>query len=95
MAEQSTRASFHDEALGAAEPGALPRREGEDRAVGDAGAGCRSQGGQEGQNRPEVVEFTDERRGSSVAEQLIRKHPRVPTDSTQPDATAGNQTQQP
>jgi hypothetical protein len=28
--------------------------------------------GQRGQNAPEVVEFTDERRGSSVAEQLIR-----------------------
>ena len=28
--------------------------------------------GQSGQNAPEVVEFTDERRGSSVAEQLIR-----------------------
>ena len=28
--------------------------------------------GQSGQNAPEVVKFTDERRGSSVAEQLIR-----------------------
>ena len=28
--------------------------------------------GQSGQNASEVVEFTDERRGSSVAEQLIR-----------------------
>ena len=33
-------------------------------------AGTRA--GQSGQNAPEVVEFTDERRGSSVAEQLIR-----------------------
>jgi len=32
----------------------------------------RSAGGESGQNASEVVEFTDERRGSSVAEQLIR-----------------------
>jgi predicted secreted protein len=38
-------------------------------------AGTRA--GQSGQNVPEVVESTDERRGSSVAEQLIRK-PRQP-----------------
>jgi hypothetical protein len=51
--------------------------------------------GQSGQGAPEVVEFTDERRGSSVAEQLIRKQPQPPPDSTQPDVTPGNQTQQP
>src|ERR1700730_5732826 len=33
--------------------------------------------------------------GSSVAEQLIRKQPQVPTDRTQHDATPGNQTQEP
>ena len=48
-----------------------------------------------GQNAPEVVEFTDERRGSSVAEQLIRKHPEPPPDSTQHDVEPGDQTQQP
>ena len=42
-----------------------------ERSVGvEANAGTRV--GQAGQNAPEVVEFTDERRGSSVAEQLIR-----------------------
>jgi len=39
-------------------------------AVVERDAGTRV--GQVGQQRPEVVEFTDERRGSSVAEQLIR-----------------------
>ena len=48
-----------------------------------------------GQNATEVVEFTDERRGSSVAEQLIRKQPQTPVDSTQHDVNPGNQTQQP
>jgi hypothetical protein len=35
----------------------------------------------------------DERWGSSVAEQLIRKQPEAPPDSTQHDVTPGNQTQ--
>ena len=48
-----------------------------------------------GGGEAEVLESTDERRGSSVAEQLIRKQPQVPTDRTQHDATPGNQTQQP
>ena len=39
-------------------------------AVVEPDAGTRA--GQAGQNAPEVVKFTDERRGSSVAEQLIR-----------------------
>jgi len=50
--------------------------------------------GQWGHNTPEVVESTDERRGSSVAEQLIRKQSRAPGDGTQADVTPGNQTQQ-
>ena len=50
--------------------------------------------GQRGQDASEVVKFTDERRGSSVAEQLIRKEPRAPADRTQHDVPRGNQTQQ-
>jgi hypothetical protein len=51
--------------------------------------------GQSGHNTPEVIESTDERRGSSVAEQLIRKQPQTPADSTQHDVPPGNPTQQP
>jgi hypothetical protein len=43
----------------------------------------------------EVAESMDERRGSSVAEQLIRKQPQAPPDSTQQDVTPGNESQQP
>jgi hypothetical protein len=57
----------------------------------DAGTGARWCG----EDEPEVAESMDERRGSSVAEQLIRKQPQAPTDRTQHDATPGNQTQQP
>jgi len=57
----------------------------------DAGTGARRRG----EDAPEVAEPMDERRGSPVSEQLIRKQPQVPTDSTQHDATPGNQTQQP
>jgi hypothetical protein len=57
----------------------------------DAGSGV----GWWGQNAPEMIECTDERRGSSVAEQLIRKEPQMPADSTQRDVTPGNQTPRP
>jgi hypothetical protein len=52
-----------------------------------------SKAGQSGRNAPEVVESTGERRGSSVAEQLIRKHPQVAPDPTQLGANPGNPTQ--
>jgi len=42
----------------------------------------------------EVVDFSDDRRGSSVAEQLIRNEPVAPPTDTQHDVNPGNQTQQ-
>ncbi len=57
----------------------------------NAGSGVRRRG----QNAPEMIASTNESRGRSVAEQLIHKQLQVPTDSTQHDATPGNQTQQP
>jgi len=45
--------------------------------------------------RRKWVESTDERRDCSVREQLIRKQPQAPPESTQHDVTSGNQTQQP
>jgi hypothetical protein len=52
----------------------------------DAGTGARRCG----EDAPEVEESMYERRGSSVAEQLIRKQPQAPADSTQHDINPGN-----
>ena len=43
----------------------------------------------------EVSVESSERRGSSVAEQLIRKQPQAPSDSPQHDVSSGNQTHLP
>jgi hypothetical protein len=43
----------------------------------------------------EVVDFSGERRGSSVAEQLIRNEPVAPPTDTQHDVNPGTPTQQP
>ena len=42
-----------------------------------------------------MADSMDERRGSSVAEQLIRKQPQTPSDSMKHDVAPGNPTQQP
>jgi hypothetical protein len=55
--------------------------------------GC--QGGAAGTDAQEVVESTDEHRGRSVAEQLIRKQPQAPPAKTQHDVNPGNQTEPP
>jgi hypothetical protein len=47
-------------------------------------------GGQSGQNASEVAELMNERRCSSVAEQLIRKQPQLPAARTQHDVNPGN-----
>jgi hypothetical protein len=83
-------------AVPAPEPRPVPRRDRQTRAPGrcvepDAGTGPRRCG----EDAPEVAESMYERRGSSVAGQLIRKEPQMPADSTQRDVTPGNQTPEP
>ena len=64
--------------------------------TGDAGRARRGDGAMTaGIGAGEVGVESAERRGSSVAEQLIRNEPPASPDSTQHDVTPGNQTQQP